>query len=160
MAIATARCQRERVARGARGDALRSGPMPPGEVVGYLRSALADHDGVHVALLFGSRARGRARADSDVDVAVLAPGADLLGLAAELSLALDLEVHVADLEDASIPLLQAIVRDGIVVHEGRRGGAARWRSHALTTLETDGPWYEQMSEAWLRRVAERGVANG
>lgn len=41
------------------------------------------------------------------------------------ALPLDLEVHVADLEDASIPLLQAILRDGILVHEGKRGAAAR-----------------------------------
>jgi predicted nucleotidyltransferase len=134
--------------------------MPPGDLAQSLRRALAGRDDVHVALLFGSRARGRARADSDVDLAVLASGVDLLDLAASLSLALDLEVHVADLADASIPLLQAIVRDGILVHEGRRGAAARWRSHALTTLETDGPWYARMSAAWLRRVAERGVARG
>jgi predicted nucleotidyltransferase len=134
--------------------------MPPGDVAESLRRALAGRDDVDLALLFGSRARGRAHADSDVDLAVLAPGVDLLDLTASLTLALDLEVHVADLDDASIPLLQAILRDGILVHEGRRGSAARWRSHALTTLETDGPWYVRMSEAWLRRVAERGVVDG
>ena len=136
--------------------------MPPGEVAESLRRALAGRDDVHVALLFGSRARGRARPGSDVDLAVLAPGVDLLDLAANLTLGLDLEVHVVDLDldDASIPLLQAIVRDGIFVHEGRRGAAARWRSHTLAMLETDGPWYARMSEAWLRRVAERGVGDG
>jgi len=134
--------------------------MLPGDVATSLQRALAGRDDVHVALLFGSRARGRARADSDVDLAVLAPGLDLLDLAANLSVALDLEVNVADLADASIPLLQAIVRDGILVHEGKRGAAARWRSHALTTLETDGPWYARMSEAWLRHVAERGLVRG
>jgi predicted nucleotidyltransferase len=134
--------------------------MPPGDLAQSLHRALAGRDDVHVALLFGSRARGRARADSDVDLAVLAPGVDLLDLAANLSLVLDLEVHVADLDDASIPLLQAILRDGILIHEGKRGSAARWRSHTLTTLETDGPWYARMSEAWLRHVAERGVVHG
>jgi hypothetical protein len=108
----------------------------------------------------GGGARPPPPPDSDVDLAVLAPGVDLLELAGDLTLALDLEVHVADLDAASIPLLQAIVRDGILVHEGRRGAAARWRSHALTTLEVDGPWYARMSEAWLRRVAERGIAGG
>jgi predicted nucleotidyltransferase len=135
-------------------------PVLPGDVSEGLRRALAGRDDVRLGLLFGSRARGRARSDSDVDLAVLAPGVDLLDLTASLTLALDLEVQVIDLDDASIPLLQAIVRDGVLVHEGKRGAAAIWRSHALATLETDGPWYARMSEAWLRRVAERGVADG
>jgi predicted nucleotidyltransferase len=134
--------------------------MSTDDVAAHLRRTLAGRDDVHLALFFGSRARGHARADSDVDVAVLAPGVDLLDLTAQLTLALDLEVHVVALEDASIPLLQAIVRDGIVVHEGRKGAGARWRSHALTTLETDGPWYARMSQAWLTRVAERGLSDG
>lgn len=134
--------------------------MPQADVIARLRSALAGRDDVHLALLFGSYARGRARADSDVDVAVNAPGVDLLDLRAELTLALDLEVDVVAIEDAGIPLLQALVRDGIVVHEGRRGAGARWRSHALITLETDGPWYARMSEAWLQHLAARGLSRG
>jgi len=34
-------------------------------------------------------------------------------------------------------LLCCIVRDGIVVAEHERGAAARWRTRALLTLETD-----------------------
>jgi predicted nucleotidyltransferase len=105
--------------------------MPPDDVAAQLRSALAGREDVHLALLFGSRARGRARPDSDVDVAVLAPGVDLLDLTASLTLALDLEVQIVDLEEASIPLLQAILRDGIKVHEARstrRGSSGRTRS--------------------------------
>jgi predicted nucleotidyltransferase len=132
----------------------------PDDVIARLHHALGGRDDVHLALLFGSRARGRARADSDVDVAVSAPGVDLLDLRAQLTLALDLEVDVVAIEDATIPLLQALVRDGVVVHEGRKGAGARWRSQALTTLETDGPWYARMSEAWLRHLAERGASRG
>jgi predicted nucleotidyltransferase len=131
----------------------------PADVIARVRHALTGREDVHLAWLFGSRARGRARADSDVDVAVSGP-VDLLDLRAELTLALDLEVDVVSLEEATIPLLQALVRDGMVIHEGRRGAGARWRSQTLATLETDGPWYARMSEAWLRHLAEKGVSRG
>jgi predicted nucleotidyltransferase len=83
-----------------------------------------------VALLFGSEARGAARVDSDVDVAIEAPLVDVLDLASMLSEALEREVDVVRLEEATIPLLEQIVRDGIVVHEGYRGAGALWRSAA------------------------------
>lgn len=118
---------------------------------------LAGRHDVRVALLFGSRARATARPDSDVDLAVEAPDVDLLTLGAELGAALDLEVDVVELADASIPLLEHVVRDGIVVHEGRRGAGAMWRSRTLATLETDRPWYHRMRDAWLARVAREGI---
>jgi len=110
-----------------------------------------------VALLFGSFARGTARSDSDVDVAVLAPGVDRLTLRAHLTEKLGREVDIAPLETAGIPLLENVLRDGIVVHEGRAGAAAMFRSHALATLETDRSWFARMRDSWLRRVAERGI---
>lgn len=122
-----------------------------------IREHLAGRTDVRVALLFGSRARDTARSDSDVDVAVEAPEVDLLTLGAELGAVLDLEVDVVDLADASIPLLEHVVRDGIVVHEGHRGAGAMWRSRTLTTLETDRPWYHRMRDAWLARVAREGI---
>lgn len=122
-----------------------------------IREHLAGRTDVRVAVLFGSRARDTARSDSDVDLAVEAPGEDLLTLGAELGSALDLEVDVVELGEASIPLLEHVVRDGIVVHEGRRGAGAMWRSRTLTTLETDRPWYHRMRDAWLARVAREGL---
>ena len=127
------------------------------DVVGRLRAALLPRRDIRVALLFGSEARKTARPDSDVDVAVLAPGVDRLALAAALSDAVAREVQVVDLSDPPLPLLEEIVRDGVVLGEAQPGVAALWRSHALTTLETDRPWYARMQVAWLRRVAERGV---
>jgi predicted nucleotidyltransferase len=129
------------------------------EVISRLRRILAGRADVRMALLFGSHARDAARPDSDVDVAV-DTDADLLDLAAELTLALECEVDVVSLDDPGVPLLEALVRDGVVVHEGVPGRGARWRSHALTTLETDRPWYTRMADAWLQRVAERGIADG
>jgi predicted nucleotidyltransferase len=122
-------------------------------VVQALRDALRARSDVHLALLFGSEARGTADEDSDVDVVVLAPGVDLLALAATLRTALDREVDLVSLEDVTIPLLGELVRDAIVVHEGQPSAHARWRSHALTTLETDGPWYRRMRDAFIAQLA-------
>jgi predicted nucleotidyltransferase len=125
-----------------------------------LRRALAARADVRVAVLFGSEARGTAGPRSDVDVAVVAPGVDLLDLGAALALALEREVDVVDLDDATIPLLERLVREGIVVHEGFRGAGALWRSQTLATLETDRPWYARMRDAWLARVQAKGFARG
>jgi predicted nucleotidyltransferase len=122
-----------------------------------IREHLAGRTDVRVAVLFGSRARETARTNSDVDLAVDAPNVDLLTLGADLGAALDREVDVVELADASIPLLEHVVRDGIVVHEGRRGAGALWRSRTLATLETDRPWYHRMRDAWLARVAREGL---
>jgi hypothetical protein len=48
----------------------------------------------------------------------------------------------------------------VVLCEGAAGAAAAWRSRTLSDLEIDRPWYARMREAWLRRVAERGIADG
>jgi uncharacterized protein len=122
-----------------------------------IRECLLGRLDVRLALVFGSRARGTATPTSDVDVAVVAPGIDLLDLAAELSRATGLEVDVVDLEHAGVPLLARIVREGVHVHERPPGTAATWRAQALADLETDGPWFARMREAWLARVAARGI---
>lgn len=132
---------------------------PPG-ITNHIRQALAGRADIRLAILFGSQARGTARDDSDIDIAVDAPGVDLLDLAAMLAQALDREVDVVPLDDPSIPLLEMLIRDGIVVHEARRGAGALWRSRTLATLETDRPWFARIRDAWLKRVAERGFSRG
>ncbi len=127
------------------------------DIVQALRGALAGRSEVRLALLFGSTARGEATESSDVDVAVLAPGACLLELAHELSRAVGRDVDVISLEYPGVPMLEQLVRDSVVVYEGTRGAAANWRSATLLGLELDRPWYRRMRDAWLRRVAERGV---
>lgn len=126
-------------------------------LVESLRSALAGRSDVELALLFGSRARGTEHEESDVDLAVLGPHLDRAALAAELSAHLGIEVDVVPLVDPGVPLLQRLVDESMVVHEGIPGAAATWRSAALLALETDGPWYRRMRDAFLRRVAEHGV---
>jgi predicted nucleotidyltransferase len=134
--------------------------MTSPSVVDTLALALAGRADVRVAVLFGSQARGSARLDSDVDVAVDAPGVDTLALGAMLAAALGREVDVVLLEDAPISLLEHLVRDGIVVHQGYPGAGARWRSHTLATLETDRPWLSRMCDAWLARVKDHGLSRG
>lgn len=126
------------------------------DLVARLRHVLASRLDVRLALLFGSVARGVAGAGSDVDLAVDAPGVDRLALARDVSLALGREADVVDLADAGYPLLAAIVRDGIVVAEHERGAAARWRTHALITLDNDRAWYERMRDAYLAHLAAGG----
>jgi predicted nucleotidyltransferase len=125
--------------------------------VQVIRECLRGRLDVRLALVFGSRARGTATPTSDVDVAVGAPGVDLLDLTAELSRATGVEVDVVDLEHAGVPLLARIVREGVLVHELRPGAAATWRGQALADLETDAPWFARMRDAWLARVAARGL---
>lgn len=122
-----------------------------------IANVLQAHREVSLAILFGSIAKNRARAGSDVDVAVAGRDVRVLELIADLSAAFGREVDVVRLPDASIPLLDEILRDGIVVHEQRPGQAAQWRSHTLAQLEIDRPWYHRMRDAFLRRVVERGI---
>ena len=132
-------------------------PATASELIQPFQAVLHARGDVALALLFGSRARGDASETSDVDVALLAPSADLLEIGGRLSQASGLEVDVVSLADPGVPLLDELLRDAVVVYEGRPGAYATWRSHVLADLELDRPWYERMRYAWLARVAERGV---
>ena len=132
-------------------------PATASELIQPFQAVLRARGDVALALLFGSRARGDASETSDVDVALLAPSADLLEIGARLSQASGLDVDVISLADPGVPLLDELLRDALVVYEGRPGAYATWRSHVLADLELDRPWYERMRDAWLERVAERGV---
>ncbi|HVR95716.1 MAG TPA: nucleotidyltransferase domain-containing protein [Thermoanaerobaculia bacterium] len=123
-------------------------------LVESLREALRGRKDVHLALLFGSRARGEAHPGSDVDVAVLGRDLDLLEFAADLSRATKTEADVVSLEDPGYPLLNAILRDGLLLHEEKPGAAAAWRGRAWLQAETDRPWFERMRDSFLKRLAE------
>jgi predicted nucleotidyltransferase len=126
-----------------------------------LASALEAHTEVELALLFGSRARGEAGPGSDLDVAVVGRAIDTIGLAIELSDANGLPVDVVDLsDDPPLALLLAVLRDGIKIHESRRGVYGRFLSHSLMVLETDLPGHRAMQRAFLERVAKHGLSGG
>lgn len=126
---------------------------PNAEIVEALRNALRGREDIRLALLFGSQARGKAREGSDADVAVLGKNLDLLALAGDLSDAAKVEVDVVSLEDPGYPLLNALLRDSIVLHEGERHAAAAWRTRAILDAETDRSGYERMRDAYLRKLA-------
>lgn len=128
-----------------------------GDLQDTLRSVLSTKPGVRLALLFGSRARGTSHAGSDVDVAVLAPGEDLLALGSELTRAVGTTVDVISLDDPGFALLEELVRDSLPIYEATAGNAARWRSHALSELDLDRAGFERMRDAWLARVANKGL---
>ena len=123
-------------------------------LIAALRNALAGRKDVKLALLFGSFARGCWRADSDADVAVQGADLDLLALGADLATAVGREVDVVDLGGAGYPLNQALLRDAIVLHEGRPGAAAGWRTRTILETETDRPWFERMQDGYLKHLAE------
>ncbi|MFL6199064.1 MAG: hypothetical protein ACJ76J_07805 [Thermoanaerobaculia bacterium] len=58
------------------------------------------------------------------------------------------------LADPGYPLLNALLRDSIVLYEGERYAAAAWRSRALLEAEMDRPGFERMRDAFLKRLAE------
>jgi predicted nucleotidyltransferase len=138
-------------------------PLDP-DLVATLCTVLGRHPEVRLALLFGSRARGVAGPEADLDLAVeVVRGEELdrLGLMAELSTATGLEVDVVDVTPGrrvGYPLQAALVRDGIVIHEGERHAEAEFRTRALLETSLDGPRYERMRDAYLGRLA--GEARG
>lgn len=125
-----------------------------GPLLAALGQVLAGRRDVRLAMLFGSWARGLAHPGSDVDVAVDANGVDLWELAADLSLAVGTEVDVVDLRQAGYPLLKAILRDGIVLHQGEPGALGSWRSQAITRIELDRPWFERMRDGFLDKLTQ------
>jgi predicted nucleotidyltransferase len=126
-----------------------------------VRTAIADglacFPDVRLALLFGSRSRGTHRPDSDTDIAISAPLDQLFAIGAALSQRLGGEVDVIRLEDASIPLVEALIAESIVVYERDAGAGALWRSRTLAQLGLDRPWYARQRDAWLARVATHGL---
>jgi predicted nucleotidyltransferase len=137
-----------------------STPSPDDPRFKVMAEVLAAFPEVRLALLFGSEAKGTAGRDSDIDVAVDAPSGSLGQVAAALSSRLGGEVDVVRLDTTSIPLLEALIADGIVLHESKPGAGALWRSRVLAQLETDRPWYRRQRDAWIRRVAEHGFSRG
>jgi predicted nucleotidyltransferase len=125
-----------------------------------VRQNLSGRNDVRVAVLFGSEARSTSSSHSDVDLLVDAPSVDLLELQTQLTQALDQEVDIVELSTATIPLLEQVLREGIVVFEAFRGAGALWRSQTLSTLETDRPWYARMRERWLATVRDEGFPHG
>ena len=126
-------------------------------LVDALRGVLVQYPEVHLALLFGSQVTGATHAESDVDIAYLGQCTDRLQLATQLSERCGRNVDLVSLHDPGVPLLEEVIRDGILIHETAPNVYSTWRSHALSSLEIDRPWYNRMRDAWLKSVAQRGL---
>ena len=135
-------------------------PTDTKSLIERIAPVLAQRGDVELALLFGSYARGHATKTSDVDIAIIAPRDALLEIGADVSAAVGMEVDVIELEDANIPMQEALVRESVLIYERRRGAAAAWRTRTMLDLAIDLPWYRRMRDAWLKRVAERGLLHG
>lgn len=124
-----------------------------------VRTVLRRHPEIRVALVFGSRARGVAAPEADLDLAVDVDRdreLDRLGVMAELREATGLDVDVVDVSPgrrAGYPLLAALVRDGVVLHEGAPHAEAELRTRLLLQTSLDRPWYERMRDAYLDHLA-------
>ncbi len=128
-----------------------------------LTRLLAGYPGIRLVLLFGSQARGQAHAGSDLDLGVEAdPSVDLAQLAGELAHALAVPVDVVSVapSEASIALLEEVLRDGKRLHEAYPGAYGSWLSRTLALLETDRPAHAKMRDAYLKRVVNQGFGHG
>lgn len=87
------------------------------ELNSRIQQVLARHDGMHLAILFGSLAKGRAAPHSDLDLAVLmkAPlsAETRMALMDELSQAIGRPVDLVDLRVVGEPLLGQVLKHGI-----------------------------------------------
>jgi predicted nucleotidyltransferase len=96
---------------------MNAPPGMPDASLDVLRSVLARHEGLRLAVLFGSLARGEASAVSDLDVAVAMDApldlARKMSLIEDLALAFGRPVDLVDLRSAGEPLLGQILRHGV-----------------------------------------------
>jgi predicted nucleotidyltransferase len=103
-------------------------------ILSDVRTFFSQHgDGIIVAYVFGSVARGGSRVDSDVDVGILfstvpAPALDgpVLAIEGELEQALRRPVEVVALNNASADLVHRVLRDGVIVYESDRSARIRF----------------------------------
>lgn len=124
-------------------------------LVSTLRSILAKHPEVGLAILFGSAARGKLRPRSDLDLAVrLAPSkqsADLSALADEVARATRREVDVVDLSQLGSSLLRLEISKGILV-AGAQEVWIEFRREAFREWRDFGPRHRRMTDPAIKKL--------
>ncbi len=123
------------------------------DLVAKAREVLSNDPTIRLGLLFGSRARGGHDESSDLDIAIDGHRTDVLELARLLSEVCKLEVDIADLDSAGIPLLNILLSEAILLYEDQPGTYASWRSKTIAQLETDLPSYQRMRDGFLRNLS-------
>ena len=83
----------------------------------HIQQILTRHGGIHLAILFGSLAKGRATPESDLDLAVLMDvplsAETRIALIGELSQAMGRPVDLIDLRVSGEPILGQILKYGV-----------------------------------------------
>lgn len=139
--------------------------MPADLELDALRRLLQAHPGVHLAILFGSAARGTSHARSDLDVAFLPSDAqmplfDELRLQADLERATGRTVDLVRLDRASTLLRFRIARDGVLLAEAEPFGFARFRAAAASAYIDFAPSFEESAERFRLSLIRRAKAAG
>jgi predicted nucleotidyltransferase len=130
-------------------------------LIDALRDVLKDGPALHLAVVFGSTARGRCHTGSDVDLGII-PVDPLLLLSDELGLQVMLEnacrrpVDLVRLDRASLSLRWQVARDGYPI-VGRDTGA--WARFAAATASEHAD-IEPALRRFARRFQQRLVAAG
>lgn len=138
-------------------------------LVARLRDALASVDGVRVAYLFGSRARGNARADSDIDVAVEFDRAldatarhdaylDVIARAEDAA-SLSVLVDVVDLRRTDSAVAFRAITEGSLILARTPGERVAVEVFVGRNYDDDA-YKRRLFEAAARRVAARWAAHG
>jgi uncharacterized protein len=133
------------------------------DALGALRSALASHDDVRLAIAFGSLAKGLSQPRSDVDLAVSGPTspARLAELAVTLSRACGRQVDLVAIESAPPLLRYEIARDGLVLLERQPDAWPAFKARALIDWWDWAPMARRFGAAAMARLGredDRGPA--
>lgn len=121
-----------------------------------LLSVLRRHPGVHLAVIFGSVAKGSARKESDLDIAVMADrplsASAKAALIDDLAVATGRPVDLVDLRTAGEPLLGQILKNGQRIL-GSNGDYAELVRRHVYAVEDFMPYVERMlaerRRAWI-----------
>ena len=122
-----------------------------------LRSILAEHPAVRLAVLFGSTARGDDTPRSDVDLAVLLEGDDagqLWEIDTAVGSALRRTIDLVDLRRAPPLLRLEIAREGVPIVERQEGAWVRFKARAMLDWWDWAPFARRFHELAARRLRE------
>lgn len=129
----------------------------------------AAQDGIAVAYLFGSFARGQASALSDIDIAILLEPP--LDAAARFSLRLrvtkdikalmgDQEIDTIVLNDVPLALSYRVIRDGVVLHCRDEQMRIEWTASTVSRYLDFKPFMDRHEQAVLDRVRRGDLLYG
>ena len=114
-------------------------------------------EGLHLLVLYGSRARGENRDGSDWDFGYVAdPSSDIGMFTAGLVQLVGTDaVDLVDLSTASALLRYRVAADGVVVHEDQRGGFVDFKVEAVRFWCDAGPVIAEAHRQVLEHLGSR-----